>query len=82
MTFQEVIYKDKILLVHGMMSFGGKVHPHVRKFVGKTGVCLGEAKNGMLLIKFPQKNSPVRAIPTGCCTILDNVDFAKKKFPK
>lgn len=67
MTYQECIWKDKSVLVVSLLSKSRKVHMYVRKFVGKTGVVVGESKNGMLLIRFKGNHKTrYRAIPAGC----------------
>jgi hypothetical protein len=63
MTYQEVLWKDKYVWVVSLMSKSGKMHRYVRKYVGRGGKVVGEAKNGMLLIEF--KNH-TRCIPAGC----------------
>lgn len=63
MTYQEALWKDKMVWVVSLMSKSGKMHRYVRKYVGRGGKVVGEAKNNMLLIQF--KNHK-RAIPAGC----------------
>ena len=69
-------------MVVSMMSKSGKVHTYVKRFVGHQGIVLGEAKNGMLLIRFAVSNVLREhvAIPAGCvieCTECTEVQFAQ-----
>lgn len=75
MTYQEVLWQGRFVLVTGIMSKSGKCHNFVRKYVGRGGMVKGEAKNGMLLIKF--KHGQERAIPAGCVTPYAFVSYAK-----
>ena len=63
MTRQEAIWKNKYVWVVGILSRSGKLHYTYRKYVGRGGKVVGEAKNGMLLVEFSRH---VRAIPAGC----------------
>lgn len=63
MTYQEALWKGKYVWVVSILSKSGKMHYTYRKYIGKGGFVLGEAKNNMLLVKF--KNH-TRAIPAGC----------------
>ena len=67
MTYQEVLWQDKLVWVTGIVSKSGKCHRYVRKYVGRGGVVLREAKNGMLQVQF--KRNQVRNIPAGCLTL-------------
>lgn len=73
MTYQEAIWKDKIVWVVGILSKSGKLHREYRKYVGRGGYVLGEAKNGMLLVQF---NRHTRAIPAGCLAVYGEVKTA------
>jgi len=74
MTYQETIWKNQIVIVSGIISRSGKMHRDLRKFVGRNGVVIGEAKNNMLLIEFSTRNKDrerirfLRSIPAGCVT--------------
>ncbi len=63
MTYQEALWKDKYVCVVSLMSKSGKMHRYVRRYVGRGGKVMGEAKNNMLLIQF---RNHTRAIPAGC----------------
>lgn len=45
------------------MSKSGKIHLYVKKYIDRFGLVKGEAKNGMLLIRFKEHT---RSIPVGC----------------
>lgn len=68
MTKQEAQWKDKYVWVVSLMSKNGKMHRYVRQYVGRGGLVVGEAKNGMLLVQF--KNH-TRAVPAGCVAPYD-----------
>lgn len=74
MTIQEAIWKDQLVWVVGIMSRSGKLHRYVREYVGRGGVVVGEAKNGMLLVQF--KRNHVRSIPAGCLALYTEVSNA------
>ncbi len=76
MTYQEALWKNKYVWVVGLMSRSGKMHRYVRKYVGRGGFVLGEAKNNMLLIQF--KNH-TRAIPAGCVVEYDTPKAGSSK---
>lgn len=83
-TYQECIWQDKTVLVVSMLSKSGKVHAYVKRFVGRRGTVLGEAKNGMLLIRF-QMTKYFRkeiAIPAGCVIEWTEVPFAQDRKQK
>lgn len=63
MTYQEALWKGKYVWVVSMLSKSGTIHSYVRKYVGRGGNVVGEAKNGMLLIQF---RNHTRSIPAGC----------------
>lgn len=65
MTYQEAIWKGKYVWITGILSKSGRIHRAYRKYVGKGGMVVGEAKNGMLLVQFSKHT---RAIPAGCVT--------------
>ena len=78
MTYLECIWKDKIVIVTGILSNRGIIHPYVRRYVGRSGTVIGESKNNQLLIKF-QINGRLstRSIPPGCVSQLDQVRFSR-----
>ena len=63
MTHQEVLWKGKMVWVVSIMSKSGRLHRHLRKYIGLGGIVLGESKNGQLLVQF---NRHSRSIPSGC----------------
>jgi len=63
MTYQEALWKNKRVWVVSIMSKSGRMHRYVRKYIGRSGMVLGEAKNNMLLIQF---RNHTRCIPAGC----------------
>jgi hypothetical protein len=63
MTYQEALWKGKLVWIVSLMSKRGKMHRYVSNYVGRAGRVLGEAKNGMLLIQF---KTHTRSIPAGC----------------
>ena len=67
MTYQETLYKGKFVLVHSWKSKSGKLHFYIKKYIGRQGCVLREAKNGMLQVKF---KTHVRNIPAGCLHIV------------
>ena len=75
MTYQEVVWKDKLVWVTGVTSKGGTSHRYVRKFVGRGGVVVREAKNGMLLVQF--KSGIQRSFPAGCLSLYADTKWAK-----
>lgn len=66
-------------MVVSMMSKSGKFHTYVKRFVGRRGYVLGEAKNGMLLIRFQMSNHfrKTISIPAGCVIEWTEVPFAQ-----
>ncbi len=68
MTYQETIWQGRYVCVVSILSKSGKIHRYVRKYVGRGGKVLGEAKNGMLLIEFKNHHgcTHTRCIPAGC----------------
>lgn len=74
MTDLESIYSGKKLLVKSIISNSGKIHPYISEYVGTFGLCLGEAKNGMLLIKF---GNHTRSIPSSCVIITSTNPISK-----
>lgn len=80
-TYQECIWQDKTVLVVSMMSKSGKVHTYVKRFVGRRGYVLGEAKNGMLLIRFQMSKrfKKTISIPSGCVIDWTEVPFAQNR---
>ncbi len=78
MTYLECIWKDKIVIVTGILSNRGIIHPYVRQFVGRSGVVVGESKNNQLLIRFEIRGRiRYRSIPPGCVSQLDQVRFSR-----
>lgn len=67
MTPQEIKFEGKFVWVTGILSKSGKMHRFVKDYIGRGGMVLGEAKNGMMLVQFKRKH--VRAIPAGCLTL-------------
>lgn len=67
MTYQETLYKGKMVLVYSLKSKSGKFHFYIKKYIGKHGIVVKEAKNGMLQVKF---KTHVRNIPAGCLYII------------
>jgi hypothetical protein len=63
MTYQEALWKGKRVLIVSLMSKNGRIHRYVRKYIGRSGMVLGEAKNNMLLVQF---ENHTRGIPAGC----------------
>lgn len=80
-TYQECIWQDKTVLVVSMMSKSGKVHAYVKRFVGRRGYVLREAKNGMLLIRFQMTKyfRKTISIPAGCVIEWAEVPFAQNR---
>lgn len=78
-TYQECIWQGKTVLVVSMMSKSGKVHAYVKRFVGRQGYVLGEAKNGMLLIRFQMTKYFIKtiSIPAGCVIEYTEFPFAQ-----
>lgn len=79
MTYQECLWQGKTVLVVSIMSKSGKVHIYVKRFVGRQGIVLGEAKNGMLLIRFQMSKyfRKTISIPAGCVIECTEVQFAQ-----
>lgn len=75
MTYQEVLWQNKLVWVTGLVSKSGRLHRYVRKFVGRGGLVVAEAKNGMLLVEFGRNH--VRAIPAGCLTPYADAKWVK-----
>jgi hypothetical protein len=75
MTYQEALWQGKYVWVVSLMSKSGKMHRYVRRYVGRGGQVIREAKNGMLLIQF--KNH-TRCIPAGCVV---EYNVPKSKLP-
>lgn len=70
MTYQEVLYQGKYVWVTGILSKSGKMHYALRKYVGKGGMVIQEAKNNMLLVQFGKHT---RSIPAGCVALYGTV---------
>ena len=80
-TYQECIWQGKTVLAVSMLSKSGKVHSYIKRFVGRRGYVLREAKNGMLLIRF-QMSKHFRktiSIPAGCVIEWTEVPFAQNR---
>ena len=73
MTYQEVLWKGKIVWVTGILSRGGRMHHTLRKYVGRAGMVQGESKNGQLLVQF---KGHTRCIPAGCVSLYGTVHVA------
>ena len=78
MTHLETIWHNKHVFVYSMMSKSGKIHSHVKKWVGKIGIVMRESKNNQLLIKFNISTHKRKyiSIPPGCVKLLGDEDFA------
>jgi len=63
MTYQEILWKGQHITVVSILSKSCKIHKYVKRYIGKSGIVDGEAKNGMLRIKF---KTHYRNIPAGC----------------
>lgn len=77
MTHLETIWQDKHVIVYSMMSKSGKLHAHVRRWIGRIGIVMRESKNNQLIVKFgisPYKKKYI-AIPPGCLKQLGDEDF-------
>lgn len=75
MTYQETIWKGKVIWVVSMMSKNMRMHRYLRKYVGTGGYVMGEAKNGMLLVEFGQRSKRhLRCVPSSCV-----VEYGKVK---
>lgn len=74
MTPQEIIWKNRQVRVIGILSRSGKIHMNLRRYVGRVGTVLGEAKNNMLLIEFTSSRHRLhtRSIPAGCVILADS----------
>lgn len=72
MTPQEIQYQGKRVYVTGIVSKSGNIHTYVKRYVARSGLVIGQSKNGMLLIKFTNKRyqTHTRCIPAGCVTLL------------
>ena len=78
MTYLEVIWKDAVVVVTGIKSNRGIIHPYVRRYVGRSGTVISESKNNQLLIKFRINGRPrTRSIPPGCVSKLEEVRFSR-----
>lgn len=75
MTYQEVLWQDKLVWVTGFISKSGKLHRRYIPYVGRGGVVKREAKNGMLLVDFGKEQV---AIPAGCLTRYADGRHARK----
>ena len=79
MTYQEVLWENKIVMVVSAMSRSRKVHSYVKKYIGRVGRVQGESKSNMLLIDFGNKQARTRAIPAGCVVDVSTVQRAGYK---
>lgn len=67
MTYQDCIWKDKIVWVVSIMSKNKRIHRYLKNYVGRGGFVVGTAKNNMLLVEFCRGNiSHFRSIPASC----------------
>lgn len=64
MTYQEVLWQDRLVWVVGILSRSGRMHYNLRKYVGRGGRVIRESKNGQLLVEFGRGHQ--RSIPAGC----------------
>jgi hypothetical protein len=72
MTYQETIWKGKTVMPVSIKSKSGGLHHYVRRYIGVTGIVLGESKNGMLLVYFAKvKYAKYRVIPSGCLHLVE-----------
>ena len=76
MTHQEVLWKNKFVWVVGILSNSGRMHRDICNYVGRGGYCLGESKNGQLLVQF---KGHIRCIPAGCVVEYGTVKSLWKK---
>jgi hypothetical protein len=77
MTYQEILWQNKLVWVVSLLSRSGKIHRYLKPYIGRGGLVVGEAKNGMLLIEFGLKKE-LRAIPAGCVIKYVDVSAARK----
>ena len=77
LTYQELIYKDKVVFVSSIKSKSGKAHAYVSRYLGLRGIVQRESKGGMLLVKFGRQH--YRAIPAGCVSLADSLTWAKSR---
>ena len=78
MDYQEAIWKDKSVVVTGIISRSGAMHRYLCRYVGHTGHVVGTAKNNMLLVEFEKRRGieARRSIPAGCVTLSSNIKHA------
>ena len=74
MTYQETIWKNKYVWVTGIVARSGKAHRYVARYVGRGGMVVRSAKNGMLIVRF---STHERAIPAGCLSIYGQLKWAQ-----
>lgn len=80
MTAQEILWGGKLVCVTGIRSKSGKLHVYVGDYIFRKGRVIGEAKNGMLKVRFSSpdyKRLDVRNIPAGCLTEFGSTQHAK-----
>jgi len=80
MTSQEVLWAGKLVCVTGILSKSGKLHMYVGDYVCRKGRVIGEAKNGMLKVRFSSldyKRVEVRNFPAGCLTEVASTQHAR-----
>lgn len=70
MTSQECIWKHKVVRLITIKGKRGPIHWGLAKYCGMPGEVLGDAKNGMLLIKFDtswlENGDMIRCVPASC----------------
>jgi hypothetical protein len=78
MDYQEAVWKDKSVVVTGIVSRSGAMHRYLCRYVGRTGYVIGTAKNNMLLVEFAKYRGmeTCRAIPAGCVTLSSSIKHA------
>ena len=78
MDYQEAIWKDKSVVVTGIISRSGAMHRYLCRYVGHTGHVVGTAKNNMLLVEFEKRRGieACRSIPAGCVTLISDIKQA------
>ena len=79
MTYLEVHWKFKLVTITSIVANSGKIHLYLKKYVGRSGIVIGESKCGRLLIQFKSPNkSHNRAIPAGCVSDTRFMHIVKK----
>ena len=69
-------FVGRAVLVTGMKARSGKIHRHVRKYVGRSAWLIGRSKNGQALLEFKIGYvTHLRAIPWGCIELRTEAQF-------